>query len=387
MATEYTVYIRKFGTNYGKGDVIFAIENATNIGWSEYANDVGEAFFTISQNDYKALSGRWDDDIELKTALYNGLHMEIVRNGELVWAGWIGESDHTMEDVVVYGYSYASGLYSLLSDWNQKWTATGVHTIISDLWTRATTTLSESKMAWMTSGTIQDLRTTSGGATTLTMPLYNIFRKRILLAMKELVAYAISDTTNKVLFEITPAGVFNLWRNRGNDYSTTASGLWGFSYDQGVIPLVSGVGAIRNFHYQLAPLDRRTDLYAVGTSPNDVDLHSAQADTSKRTTYGRHEEPLYLQWVRDQDELDRVTKARLTRATKPSQPLTVTFYPNKITPFRATGADFQITDDVLFSIKRNLTEVSEVKTIVGQQVVWARGAENVKVILVDSQAA
>lgn len=378
---QYTVVIKDKDANLGPGKVVKVIENPHSLGWSEYVNDVGEAFFTIMQDDPKSGHPLLDSNEgpppdeniwRLQDMIINGYHMEIYRNGEKVWGGWIGESDETNEDTIVYGYSYASGLYSLLSDWDQEWTATDVHTIISDLWTRAKTTLSDSPLAWVTTGTIQSLWSTEGGPTTLQMPFYNIFRKRILLAMKELTAYAISDTNNKVVFEITPDGTFNLWRNLG---TTLFKSGWSSM----------STGNIRSFHRVTKPVDRRTDLYAVGSSPNDIDLQHTESIAGDRSFIGRREEPIYLQWVRDQTELERVAAIRMKRAAKVDTDLSVSFFPDTIIPYRATGAKFTLTDDIWIALRGSgVSDVSEIKTIVGQQVIFHRNAESVKLILEDN---
>lgn len=364
VTPKYSVVIRQFDgvPGFGKGTVVAMFENALNIGWSEYMNDVGEAFFTLSQ-----------DDANLPSLVGNSLltdmcHMEIYRNNELVWAGWLGEADETNDDVVLYGYSYLSGLYYLLSDWDQTWTNASVSTIFSDLWTRAKTTLTWSRMNWMSSGTIQSPVTTSDGAVTLTMPFYNIFKKRILLAYKELAAYAISDTTNHVSFEITPAGVFNLWKDRGNDRT-----------DRPTFQRM-GPGVIRNYRRLWNPVDWRSTIYAVGSSPNDVDLQEEE-DNSSLENQGRREEPIFLQWVRDATELQRVTKLRVQRAGQKNTDLMISMYPNTIVPYRATGADFELGDTFTVDPGRGLSaDNPEDKIVVGQQIMFVRGTENVRVL-------
>lgn len=365
MATpKYNVVIRQFdgAPGFGKGTVVAMFDNALNVGWSEYINDVGEAFFTLSQDDPNMPS------LVGNRMLLDMLHMEIYRDNELVWAGWLGEADENNDDVIFYGYSYLSGLYYLLSDWDQEWTNANVSTIFSDLWTRAKTTLTWSRMNWMTTGTIESPVTTSGGAVTLTMPFYNIFKKRILMAYKELAAYAISDTTNHVSFEITPAGVFNLYKNRGTDNTTRTT----FQRE--------GPGRIRNYRRLWNPVDWRSTIYAVGSSPNDIDLQEEE-DNSSLENIGRREEPIFLQWVRDATELQRVAKLRAQRAGAENTDLIISMYPNTIVPYRATGADYALADTFTVDPGRGLSASNpESKIVVGQQIMFARGAENVRVL-------
>lgn len=360
----YTVVVRAFAdtTTFGPGDVVLMMDDIHNLAWTEYINDVGEAFFTVSQSDEKIHALREYIDI--------GAHLEIRRNGTLVWAGWLGEADETYEDAIIYGYSYVSGLYTTLSTWGQEWTATGVHTIMDALWDAAVAK-TKSRIGWMTVGTVQDLRTTSGGATTLEMPLYKIYYKRVLDAFKELAAYAISDTTNRVAFEVTPAGVFNLWRSRGNDLND-------LRWRMGEGGLIRGYRRIR------MPVDRRSNLLAVGSSPNDVELQYEAANTTLRDSMGRTEEPVFLQWARDQAELERVLKLRLSRAGRVDTDLLIMLHSDSIVPFRASGQDYQLGDQITVYLNRGLSRnTSDTKLIVGQQVVYTQMSENVRLLLAD----
>lgn len=363
MSLDYTVVLRSFAdtTNFGLGNTAVIIENPHYLAWTEYSNDVAEAFFTISQEDPKAVAIQSLIDIRG--------HMEVYRGGEKVWGGWLGESDENGTDVIVYAYNYNSGLYDLLTDWNQIWTGQQVDTIITNLWDRARTGLTGSRVRWMTTGTIETPVTTSGGGTPLVLPFYRAYFKRILDGMKELTAYAISDTTNKVNFEITPAGVFNLWKNRGSSMTDIRWRL--------------GDGKVRSFRRLRVPVDRRSKVYGVGSSPLDLTLRDTETNATLVSSMGLSEEPVYMTWVRDATELARVTKLRLQRAGRVDTDLFVSFYGGVITPFRATGADYNLLDTATFQINKGMSVVAEDKIIVGQQVIFYRNVENVRVLLAD----
>src|SRR3990167_4648276 len=85
-----------------------------NLGWAYYLNDVGEAFFTLSQDDAKVIG--------LRSRLPHG-HVKIIRDDEVVWRGYLAEYEATDEDVVFYAYSYAGKLFSLMTGWNQTWSS------------------------------------------------------------------------------------------------------------------------------------------------------------------------------------------------------------------------------------------------------------------------
>jgi hypothetical protein len=365
MATPvYRVLIYDFADNvtWGIGNLIADFENVKNLGYSEYVNDVGEAFFTISQKDPKAPL--------LTTLVDKGCHMRIYRDGDNVWSGWVGETDEAPDDIIIYGYSYLAGLYEIQTAWETEYLGQEISDIIEAQWDRALAGIGDARVKWMTKGTVETLVTTSGGATPFTMDRYTVYYKRVLFLMQELVAAAISDTTNRVVFEITPAGVFNLWKNRGTDLTNLA---WHYG-DPGIL----------GYRRQRMPVDHRNDIYAVGTSPRDLVLISNQLDaTDFNNSGGRRQESIYMQWVRDQDELDRVAKLRLARAKRADSSIALTFRPGAITPFRATGQSYKLTDGVPIVFSNGATVINETKIITGQQVVLWRGQEIVRPLLWD----
>ena len=368
MATPiYSVKAYEFldTTNYGVGNLVADFELQKNMGYAEYVNDVGEAFFTLSQKDSKI--ALLDDLVD------QGGHMQIYRDTDLMWAGWFGETDEANNDAIFYGYSYAAGLFERLTAWEQEFTAAQIDTIFDTLWDVArgvSPSTSGNRMGWMTQGTLEAPVTTSGGGTAIVMNRYTTYYKRILFAFQELAAAAISDTTNRVVWEITPAGALNLWKNRGADLTTMA---WHY-----------GDPKLLSYRRQRTPADHRNVIYAVGTSPKDLTLTSTQSDaTDISNNGGRREESIYLQWVRDQDELDRIAKLRLARAKRFDSSIALTFAPGALTPFRATGQSYKLTDGVPVVFDNGVTQMAETKLIVGQQVMQYRGQEIVRPLLSD----
>lgn len=343
------------GSGFGPGALIAEFKRAVNIGWADYLNDVPEAFFTVSQDDPK---------VSLLRTYKNKAHVRIYRDTDLVWAGVLGEWQATERDVLIYCYGYLALLHLLLSDWNVAYTNAQVNTIVSDAWTRAKTTLTSSLVGWVTTGTIEATVTTSGGGTAIVLPTYRMFYKRTLQLLREMASFSIGNTTNTVVFEITPAGTFNFWKNRGTDTSI----VWEYGK------------AIKGFSDSSVPILRRNDLFAVGINPNDVTLKTEIADAADITTNGRRMEPTFFTWVRDSLELDRVAKLRAKKALRDDIDLGIEFYPNQIIPAGATGAGWRLSDRVTIKIDRGITSVSALRMIMGQQVLVIRGDERVRVL-------
>lgn len=345
------------GTGFGPGALIAEFEDAVNLGYADYINDVGEAFFTLSQDDTKVSL--------LRSHRYNA-HIRIYRDTDLVWAGFMGEWDANERDVIFYAYSYAGLLYLYLTDWNVAYTNAQVDTIVSDAWTRAKTTLSSSLVGWVTTGTIQAPVTTSGGATAIVLPSYRLFYKRILFLLKELAALSIGQTTNVVQFEITPAGVFNFWKNAGSDLDVT----WSY-----------GGRGVKGFYDSSVPFLLRNDLYGVGINPNDVTLRDTAENAASITARGRRQEPIFFPWVRDSLEIDRVLGRRLQLALREDVEVGIEFYPDQMIPPRATGATWGIADRVNVKVDRGITSIDGQRLVSGYQVIYIRGAERVRALI------
>ena len=363
---KYKVVIFNFAdtTTFGLGTPLAVLSSATNVGWSEYGNEVSEAYFTLSQEDsaIAVLSG---------DAVKYGYHCRIYRDGVLVWGGWLGEVDEGLNDVVFTAYSYLSGFYHYAMPWDQSWVGQDADQIVEDAFDYAKG-LSKSRVGWITKGTIEHLYVESGGPTTLQMPLYKATYKRPLTVFREMAAYAISDTTNHVIFEVTPSGTFNLWKNRG---SSINSKMWSLGR------------YIRTFRRVRLPVDTRNEILVVGSSPTDTTLRFTATDATTRDAGGLKEEPIFLSWVKDEDELERVAAIRLTKAKRIDTTLYISLFKNTVIPARATNASYAIGDTVHVGIDRGMTQVSlagsEPKFIAGHQVIYQNGDEFVRLLLAD----
>jgi hypothetical protein len=364
---RYDVVIREFDgtTDFGPGSIATIIENAKNIGWAEYVNDVGEAFVTINQDDPKA-------NATMREMTRDGGHFELYRNGDQVFGGFIGETDEKATDAILYAYSYVSGLFLNHTAWGATWSGETVGQIVEDNWDRVHTVLDSSLMRWMTKGTIQIPPTTSDGSTAIILPRYEANYKRILFVMQEMVAISKGETTNRAMFEITPTGTFNFWKDKG----TIQTGVrWAY-----------GDNRVLDFSRIRRPLDRRNVLHVVGASPRDVLLRVSVTDTDDRDTKGRREEAIFLEWVRDEEELWRVARLRAKLAKRDDSYIALSFKPGTVEPFRSASADYYLTDSVKVHIQKGITNISEYRMIVGQQVALVRGQEVVRPLLEDQPA-
>lgn len=350
-------------TTFGPDVLLAEFQDAKNVGWSNWLNEVSSAFFTIDKGDPKLAAIR----------SYKGkAHIKIYRGTDLLWAGFWLEHDATSRDVILYGYSYLAALFMLTTDWGTEWNSVQINTIVSDLWTRAKTTLTSTLVNWVTTGTIEAPVTTSGGATAIVLPFYQVFYKKILLVLQEMAALGASDTTNAVWFEITPAGTFNFWKNKQTDQSNV---VWEFGGN--ILADYQDINLYSTF---------RNDLLAVGASPSDPTLRVEKTGTSI-AAYGRRMEPVFFSFVRDATELGRISSQRLALAERADVALALRLYPNAVIPPGATGAAFNLADRVKVRIDDGITNVDDFFRVVGVQCLYLQGNEHLRVRVQDRPGA
>lgn len=371
MATYRVLLYQANGTGMAPGSLIHEFETPKNLGYAYYINDIGEAFFTLGQHETK---------VNLRQ--YEGTaHVVIVRNGVVVWRGILAEHDANASDAVFYAYGYEHVLYHLFSLWNQRWAnvevagATG--TPVNDLWTLGTTTLA-SQLSFAGVGTIEAPVTTSDGAIKIVLSEYKLYYKRILHAMKELVALATSDTTNICYLEIdyptspaTLTATFNFWKDKSTDRNL----------------ILQYPGNVQDFSDRYVPINSRNELLGVGTGARGQLFLNTQNEATGAfgySTFGRRQESLYLSWVRDSGELERVTRLRLGKALREDVQLSVKLFPDSgVLPARATGSGYAIGDRVRVKLNKGTTNLDKSMLVVGEQVLFIAGREHVQPILED----
>lgn len=364
-APQYRVQVYAFRdtTTYGIGDLIVEFQNAKNIGYSDYMNDVPQAFFTINQDDPK---------ISLLRSYKGRCHVLIYRNADLVWIGMGAmEIDAQGTDAIFYCYGYLAGAFWGHTDWKQEWTGATVATVVSDVWTRIKTTLTHSRVGFVGTGTIEAPVTDAGGSTAIVLPLYSAFYKRALFLFQEMAALGSSDTGHTTMFEITVSRtpVFNFWK----DHSRTLTNVrWEWK---------DGRGAVADFSAYEMPVYHRNDILSVGAIPRDAIARKEVETTADVTTYGRMQESLFFPWVRDETELDRVTGLRAAKAIRDVPTTYLSFRPGAETPPNVVGSKWRIGDRVPVKINRGITNIDMDMQIVGYQVAVVDNQEAVRAMI------
>ncbi len=356
-APQYRVEVWSgLGSGFSPGVLVADFQNAKNVGWAAYLNDVPEAFFTVNQDDKK---------ISLLRSYRKTAHVKIYRNADLVFAGPMGEWQANETDVIVYAYGYLAKAYSLLSPWNVLYSSSQVDTIISAEWA-AIKALTSSPLSWVTTGTVEAPVTLSGGSTKIVLPAYRIFYKRFLQTCRELAAFSIGDTNNAVVFEITPSGTFNFWKNKGVDTTT----IWEW-----------GDHAVAGFDDSNLPILRRNELLGVGHDANSGVLFADKLSSSDAAAVGLAQEPVFYAWVRDSVEMTRVTDHRAAAGLRDQQDLGIRLFANSVIPPGATGAAFNLADRVHVKIDRGLTSIDSMQMVTGVQTLFINHQERVRALV------
>lgn len=367
MSPEYRVQVFAFAnaTDFGIGPMVAELELAKYVGWGKYLNDVPEAFFSLNQEDPK---------LALLLNYVGRSHVRVLRNNEVVFAGWLMDTDESENDVIFYCYGYAAGLFWTLTDWNQTWSKKQINEIVSDLWTRAKTTLTQSTLGFVTTGTIEAPVTTTGGATPIVLETFTAYHKIILFAMRELAALATSNTGNSVVFEITHSTTptFNFWKDRGAQKPNA---------------LIEYPKNITRFRRRRSLVFRRNDIAVVGAAPHNIVLRANPTDAADFNTWGRRQGAAFFSWARDETELARAANRRLVLAKREDVDLRLSMAANSILPPGVSGATFDLADEIPVRIKKGLTQIDGYYfQAVGTQVLQMRGVEVVHLLLQEPTA-
>lgn len=343
---------------FGIGDLVADLAYLKNIGYADYANDVPEAFFTLHQG---------DDQIADLGALLGKAHVRIMRGDRVVWAGWLMESDEQDDDVVFYAYGYVAGFYWALSDWDQQFASQEISNIVRDLWTRTHTDSQYSLLRFVATGEIEGAQNATDGAGEIVLPDYPLFYKRLLFAFQEIAALGMSDTSLNVVFEITHAEnpAFNWWHDKG---TRKADVTWHYGSE------------ILSYQRRRLPVYRRNNVFVVGATPHNSVLRKEVSDSTDMEEWGRRQEPLFLSWVRDETELDRIAKLRAKHGKREDVDLTIRLRPNSTIPPGGRGAKWGIADSPRVVISHGITEIDDYFDIRGYRVI-VTDSENVYVLL------
>lgn len=282
------------GSGRGRGNLLAVVDDAKNIGGSDYANDAGEFFMTLPYN-HPAVS-----EIDPLTS-----HYEVSRwDGSAyqpIFAGLVEDFDATENEVVYYGSDYMGLLRGTITSATTSYTSTAISTIIiSQLFTNpvgSATTETESRLGFMTQGTINSTATTT--------TVISAYEQRLNFLQSVIRILQSNGTTRPQLYVPRAAPTtFEFDSNRGaNQLSVRLE--WG--------------GNVNGFRWRPYGPDFATRINALGVKREGAAvLYSTQTYASE-STYGWIARPALFQDVVNQTALDNLALRDARRYGKVGQ--------------------------------------------------------------------
>jgi len=280
------------GSNFGRGNLSAVIDDAANIGVSAYANEGGEAFFTLPWN-HPAMRDALDPSTGVQGPLLT--HYEVSRRNpttnayDVVGTGILDGVEVTPDEAVFYGRDYLSLLETTISASNTSYTNALIGNIISDQITAARAETS-SRVNFISVGTIS--------ATSTTATMLTSFQPRLEFIRSAIDVFR-ADTINRPIISVSPRSsatpAFQFEPNAGSDKTDVRLQYGGNLTDFLVVPNFA------NF---------RTRVQAVGQKREGASLLFSNQTFGRESTYGRIAEPALFLDVIDKAALDALTLRR-----------------------------------------------------------------------------
>jgi hypothetical protein len=324
----------------------YEFEQISSLQWERYENLPGQCKFSLPQNDPK---------ISLIANDSQFIQILIVRDGSLVWQGFVAYIRDEKDVVTIWGL----GLLECL-----KWYRVGYDTeysgkkigseIISPIWDLIDARTGAILGDVIKKGTIQDPYDT--GTTTAKTIDRTVFDEDFYTLCMEMLYLSRADSPSGAwvqnavmavsLSETAPT--FSFSRNVGEDKSRV---IW---------ELDSEIAAFRqdkDFRFI------RNDVKGLGIAEGPEVLNKTETDSTSRTSYYLREISKVFERVTSQSELDEATKNYLAEEKDPRKTFGVNFSQG-IAPFDG----YVMGDNVKIRISRGRLSVDEYFRVVGMEV-------------------
>lgn len=353
-------------TGHGPGACVGIINDAQRIGWSWYSRYPAPLYFTLPQ--HSASNQLLVPGLShLKATYYDPAD----GYSAVIWTGRILEPDESANDVVWTAYSYLAELALSRTGYSVKYPSKKIGSeVVTPEWERDESSgkfenygakvQTNSLLAHVATGTIQNPLDTAGTASMLTDPKFGVIDVPRLLLFFDLTEIGRANTDNNVTFEITrtPPATFNFWRNRG---TAITSRVLTFPADIIDYRRVRGIAAIRN------------DLATIGTkggSSTEIVARVASGDYG-HTLFGRRQDVFTIRTLSgypniskteaQEDAQTKITKRAVAEAAKPARNLMVRLREGAFRPFDG----WDIEDSIILDIHNGLTDFRQRWRLVG----------------------
>jgi hypothetical protein len=329
----------------GRGDLAAVIEDASDVGVSAYANEPGEAFFTIP----------WDHP-QIDACQPLERHYEVSRlNSEgtydVIGVGLLEDYDASENEVVFYGVDYL-GLYTKnITANNLSYTSTLIGSIIAEQFTQVQG-ITHSPFGFIERGTID--------ATSRTVTVITTFEQRLYFWQGLLAILAAGGTTRPIMWvsRTSDPFTFNFDANRGSDKTD--------------IRLEYG-GAINRYGYAPGFSNLATYIRAIGVKREGATVLYSTQTYGDPSTYGALFMAALHQDLINQSELDDRALSDLKNAYERSGNLYMSLAQDYVAPWDG----WDLGDSVRVLIRRGIVQINELHTIWGMEWIGrSDGSEN-----------
>jgi hypothetical protein len=323
----------------GRGSQVAFIDDAKDVGVSAYANEGGEAFFTLPMT-HPAI-----DEISPWRRHYEVSRLDIdTGTYSAMGVGLIDDYDATEDEVIVYGRDYLSLFDLSISAAQQSYTNTSFSSIIQDELSLAINvgdflSAGEGPAKFISLGSISSVSETT---TVLTS-----YQSRLEF-VRQLCEILASDDSTKPIVRVS----------RTSPFTVTFQG--NVDNDRVNVLLEYG-GAVNGFRFSPGFSDFATYGYAIGQKREGANLLFSRQTYANVDTYGIIQRSTVFLDVVDQTALDRKTKRFARDLGTTNKYLSLRIGSGRIKP--VTGWD--IGDSLPVKIDRGLVNIDSLYTCWG----------------------
>lgn len=336
------------GAGRGRNAVAAIVDDASDIGWSTYANDGGECFFTLPYNHPQiAQMVPLQRHIEISRRSTTGTYVPL-------WVGLLDDYSATRDEVVFYGRDYISLLDTSITGSNTSYTNAAISTIVSAEVSNAVNQNSDSansRLGFITTGTIE--------ATSKTTTVLTSYQSRLQFMQGLLEILAAGGTTRPLLSFTRSAPItISFQSNAGSDKENIRL-EWG--------------GLVRDFNYEPGYGQIITNQLAIGQKREGASILFADQTYASITDWGRIQDATVFIDVVDQQALDDLTLDLARQRGVLSRIAGITIQVNGLIPWDG----YDLMDSLRVMVSRGITSVNALYTLFGAEwTVSKNGAES-----------
>lgn len=345
---RFRVSLYDMGASRERGTLRAVIDDARDIGASEYVNRGGEFFMTLPWN-HPLINEIVPLERHYRVARYNDRTLAY----EDIFVGILDDFDANDKEVTVYGSDYLSLLNGSISGSNTSYTSATVGAIITDQLSSARGE-TNSRVAFVAVGSID--------ATTTTVPLaLTSFQGRLDFISSVIDIHTANSSVRAQIVLNSRSSLAFQWdfhQNRGSDQN-------GVLLDYG--------GLVQGFRFVPGYADVATHIYGIGVKREGATiLYSTQSYLSS-ATYGRIAVPKVYQDIVNQTALDKRAQRDARRAAQIGKKLSLSIRSNRLAPFDG----YDLCDSLPVQISRGIVSINSLYTLWGLEWIGKRnGSED-----------